>query len=91
MQRAVLLARAAACGARTARVIAVRRAIQRERLHQVVEEGELDLHQRAVAGVLAAQLVQQAAQPRAAGGGSAAGTGTVGAGAGVEASGGVAA
>src|SRR5271163_15418 len=36
--------------------------VQRERLHQVIQEGELDLHERPVAGVLALQLVDEAAQ-----------------------------
>src|SRR5579875_1505251 len=37
-------------------------AVEREHAHQVVEEAELDLHQRAVARVLALELVQQSAE-----------------------------
>src|ERR1700744_2872295 len=43
-----------------------RRAIELERPHQVIEEGQFDLHQRAVEHVFALQLVQETAQLRAA-------------------------
>ena len=36
--------------------------VEREYPHQVVEKAQFDLHQRAVAGVLALQLAQQALQ-----------------------------
>ena len=62
-------ARARARGGGAAGVVAVHAGVERQRLHEVVEEGELDLHERAVAGVFAAELLQQAAQLRGALGG----------------------
>ncbi len=56
-------------GGGAAGVVAMHAGVERQRLHEVVEEGELDLHQRAVAGVFAAELLEQAAQLRGALGG----------------------
>src|ERR1700728_34412 len=55
-------ARARACDwrGRSVGVVAVD-SVECENAHQVVEEAEFDLHQRAVAGVLALQLSEQTA------------------------------
>src|ERR1700727_3748603 len=58
--------RTRAGGGVATRVVAVHAGVERERLHEVVEERELDLQQRTVAGVFAAKLLEQATQPRGA-------------------------
>ena len=56
-------------GGGAAGVVAMHARVERQRLHEVVEERELDLHQGTVAGVLAPELLQQTTQLRRARGG----------------------